>query len=476
MKIRIQYRLFLALVAASGLAVIGMLIIMQWSLERGFLRYVNTLEKARFERLAEGLTQVYAEEGSWAFLENDPARLLTIMAATLPEEMVDPNRREHQARRLPPPDHPPPRFDPFFEGRVFLLDGERRPVFGPKVVPTDVDFTALVSKDETIGYLGLLPKRRISDAHQSRFVKQQKLAFALVGGLVLVVSGLFSLPLAKRLVRPIRTLAAATRRLAGGEYTTRVPVATSDELGQLACDFNALALTLEHNEQARRQWVADISHELRTPLAILRGEIEALQDGVRPATPETIRSLHAEALRLSRLVDDLYQLSLSDIGGLTYRKEMVDPVALLAQVLETIRPDFDLKRIAVSSVIPEGGPIQVFADPERLRQLFGNLLDNTLKYTEAGGKLELTTEFSRARVLIHLQDSAPGAPEHALGKLFDRLYRVEGSRSRSTGGAGLGLAICKTIVEAHEGTITAQPSPLGGLWVTITLPVAGKLI
>jgi len=269
-------------------------------------------------------------------------------------------------------------------------------------------------------------------------------------------------------------MAAATHDIASGKYATRVPVSSSNELGQLARDFNAMALTLEKHEKERRQWVADISHELRTPVAVLRGEIEALLDGVRSITPETIRSLHAEALRLGRLVDDLYQLSLSDIGALTYRKENLDLGKTLRDSMESFRAEFGRKGIAISANLLRETGFTVFADRERLNQLFANLFENSLRYTDAGGKLVIDLFLSEGRVVLEFQDSAPGVPKHELHRLFERLYRVEGSRSRASGGAGLGLAICRNIVEAHEGTISAHPSSLGGLLIRVTLPVAGR--
>jgi two-component system sensor histidine kinase BaeS len=277
--------------------------------------------------------------------------------------------------------------------------------------------------------------------------------------------------LARRLVRPIRALASATHRLAAGQFDIRVPVGSSDELGHLARDFNSLAVTLEKNEQARRQWVADISHELRTPLAVLRGEIEALQDGIRQPTPDSVRSLHGEVLRLSRLVDDLYQLSLSDLGALTYRKENLDVAELLTEALTSYRPELAQKEIRLTLELPRRGTAKVFGDPERLHQLFANVLDNALKYTDAGGALAIRLDVGDGQARLDFQDSAPGVPESKLERLFDRLYRVETSRNRAAGGAGLGLAICRNIVEAHAGRITAQPSPLGGVWIRITLPL-----
>ncbi len=292
-------------------------------------------------------------------------------------------------------------------------------------------------------------------------------------GMVLVVV-IFSIPLAKRLVQPIKAMAAATHDLALGKYTVRVPISSTDELGQLARDFNEMALTLEKNEKARRQWVADISHELRTPLAVLRGEIEALLEGVRSTTPKAIRPLHAEVLRLHRLVEDLYQLALSDLGTLTYHKENLNLAEVLRDSIEPYRAEFTRKSIKLSADISQVLEFTVFADRERLHQLLANLLDNSLKYTESGGDFVICLACHNGKATIDFEDSAPRVQEEEMDRLFDRLYRVEGSRSRATGGAGLGLAICRNIVEAHDGTIAAYPSPLGGVLIKVTLPVTDR--
>jgi two-component system sensor histidine kinase BaeS len=322
-----------------------------------------------------------------------------------------------------------------------------------------------------VGYLGLLTRKNLSDIRRYQFVKEQKLALSLGAAVLVLLTAGLSLPMANRLIRPIRALATATRQLAAGQYATRVPITSADELGQLARDFNALALALEKNEQARRQWVADISHELRTPLTVLRGEVEALQDGIRQPTPDSIRSLHGEVMRLNRLVDDLYQLSMSDLGALTYRKEDLDLAELVTDALAFFRPEFAQKRISLTEDIPIPGTTVIFGDHERLRQLFTNLLDNALKYTDEGGKLVIRLTSGKEGAVVDIQDSAPGVPPSKLEHLFERLYRVETSRNRAAGGAGLGLAICRNIVEAHAGTIDAQPSPLGGVWIRVTLPL-----
>jgi two-component system sensor histidine kinase BaeS len=376
----------------------------------------------------------------------------------------------------PPPDrlpHPDPAGS--FVMRVFVLDAGKNLLAGSPEAAPGGKLRPLLHNGKVVGYLGLTALNRLSDTYQLHFLKQQKLDLGIFGVVVLLLAGGLSLPLANRLLRPIRALAAATDRLSAGDFATRVSVHSADETGQLARNFNALALTLEKNEQSRRQWVADISHELRTPLTILRGEIEALQDGISTPTPESINSLHAEVLHLARLVDDLYHLSLSDLGALDYRMEELDLAELLATALGSFRPEFSAKEISVSEDISRRVSAVVFGDRERLRQLFTNLFDNSLKYTDSGGKLAVRLTCERMSLAVDIEDSAPGVAEKDLGRLFDRLYRVETSRNRAGGGAGLGLTICRNIVEAHAGTVEAFTSPLGGVWIRIILPLTEAL-
>ena len=480
MKLGVAHKLFLVILTAAGLAVISSALIMQWSLNRGFLRFINAIEETGISRLVVNLEKSYGTEQSWDFLQRDPERWSQFVAAALPaapppppeESMPDGQQPKRFSNGKPGP--LPPHLAQHFDQRLFLLDANRKALVDHGAVPPDNAVTPVLYQGKTVGYLGLLPRTNILDTPQRRFLREQKSAFALVAGAVFLLSSILSFLLARRKVRSLNVLAHATHQLAAGSFATRVPVTSHDELGQLASDFNSLALALEKSELARRQWVADISHELRTPLTILRGEIEALQDGIRQPTHETINSLHDEVQRLGRLVDDLYQLSLSDVGALTYRKTELDLAELLAEIIALYRLEFLSKDILLEALLPENGSTVVFGDKERLHQLFSNLLDNALKYTDAGGKLTVTLQKTDSIVVIDFKDSAPNVPSSELERLFERLYRVESSRNRSTGGAGLGLAICRNIVEAHGGKITAKPSPLGGLWISTELPVSGS--
>lgn len=385
----------------------------------------------------------------------------------------------------------------FFSYRLMLLDAEGQPIQAqPDLLPGAPRFPLRLN-GERIGELALIPGPYLPESSELQFKESQTQALLLIALAMVLLSALFAFPLAHRLTRPVRAFQDTARRLASGDYAARTPSQGDDELGRLGRDLNALAQTLEANEQARRRWVADIAHELRTPLALLQAEIEAAQDGVRPLDARTLAALHADTLRLGRLVEDLHELSLTDLGALSYRKTDLDPLEVLASDLEAFRPRFAAADIGLHLEDQHltRHHLHLHGDGQRLSQLFRNLLRNSLQYTDAGGELRIGLSLASGRaeavaaaappspsptegrgpdwLIIDFQDSAPGVPEEALGHLFERLYRVDASRARHSGGAGLGLAIARNIATAHGGDIAAYPSPLDGLWIRLRLPLEG---
>jgi two-component system, OmpR family, sensor histidine kinase BaeS len=474
MKMGITYRLFFLILCATGLAILFLILIMWWSINRGFYQYLGTVDQKKLVQIVDDLGNKYEQQGNWDFLRHSPPPWDS--SGTMPfldpetdrPPLFAPDKNEHDYNNAPKN----PRFIGKPPGGPFvILNVDKKPIHGFYPPNEEVNLHPIIVHGNTVGYVGLLSPKHFLHPMQVQFLRQQKLALAMgAAGMVLIVI-IISFPLARRLVKPIQAMAAATHDIASGKYTSRISFSSTDELGQLARDFNAMALTLEKNEKERRQWVVDISHELRIPIAVLQGEIEALLEGIHDITPETIRSLHAETLRLKRLVEDLYQISLSDLGALTYRKENLDLVKVLRDSIESYRAEFSRKDIALKENISKDAKVIGFADRERLNQLFVNLLENSLRYTDAGGTLEIGAEVSGNFILIEFQDSMPGVSVQNMERLFERFYRVEESRNRSSGGAGLGLTISKKIVDAHEGTISAHSSPLGGLLIRISIPV-----
>ncbi|OGT78363.1 MAG: hypothetical protein A3I78_05685 [Gammaproteobacteria bacterium RIFCSPLOWO2_02_FULL_56_15] len=478
MRFSITYKLLLSFFVATVVAVGSMAVLTKWSFERGFLQYINTVEKEAQNILIDTLTEEYRLQGNWEFLRGNPQRWSELVFASfmttptvkgrMASEGMSTELRPRSSERG---DDNSRRSRFRYEPRQILLDQDRQLVVGfARNINT---FVQVPIKDggQTIGYLGIFPVTGLYDMHDLRFTREQGRAFSMIALLVVVILTLVSLPLSWHLVKPIQSITGATRVLASGKYNVRIAESYNDELGQLAMDFNTLAKTLEYNESARRQWIADISHELRTPLSILRGEIESIQDGIRQPTPDRINSLHHQVMNLGRLVNDLYELSLSDIGALSYHKTRANLVEILNESIMSMEQEFAEAGIRLEKEYEAENKIRIFADVERLRQLFTNLLTNALRYTDSEGVLKITVRSKAGRVSIDFMDSAPGVADTDLPRLFERLYRIDSSRNRQYGGAGLGLSICRNIVDAHDGVITANSSPLGGLWINIELPV-----
>lgn len=257
----------------------------------------------------------------------------------------------------------------------------------------------------TVGWVIASPVERLTRNTDINFDRQQRRTSWLIVALSTLLAALATFPLARGLLAPVKRLVEGTHKLAAGDFTTRVDTRSQDELGKLAQDFNQLASTLEKNQQMRRDFMADISHELRTPLAVLRGELEAIQDGVRQFTPESVASLQAEVGTLTKLVDDLHQLSMSDEGALAYQKAPVDVINVLEVASGAFRERFASRNLKIDLSLPDSAV--VFGDKDRLMQLFNNLLENSLRYTDSGGGLHISGRQDNGRFALTFADSAP---------------------------------------------------------------------
>lgn len=463
MRLGFTTKLFLALLA-TGLAVAALMgVAARYTFERGFRDYLAEQEQQRLAALSAVLVEVHQEHGDWQFLRDNPRQwrqLLRLAGRQAQLELEDVRPR---------PGGPPLGI----AGRVSLLDRDGKPVIGERRRDPDARLYPVADAGETIGWLAIAPYQRRPVGADARFQQQQLTAGLITVVLALLLSAGIAVLLAWRLLAPVRRLAGATHALAAGDYTIRVPVTSSDALGRLAGDFNRLAGTLERNEQLRRAFMADVSHELRTPLAVLRGELEAIEDGVRQLTPESLRSLQGEVGALSKLVDDLYELALADVGALTYQKTTLDLTELATFAIAGFEARLAERELCLQQVLP-AAPLPLLGDRARLTQLFNNLLENSLRYTDPGGTLRLEVRRQGGEAVIVLEDSAPGVAPELLPRLFERFYRPEAARSRAQGGAGLGLALCRNIVEAHGGRIDAEASSLGGLRMVVRLPLEDR--
>ncbi|MFU0933152.1 two-component system sensor histidine kinase BaeS [Kluyvera cryocrescens] len=464
----ISGKLFLAILATCIVLLISMHWAVRISFERGFIDYIKRGNEQRLQLLSDALAEQYAQHGNWRFLRNNDRFIFQILRSFEHDNNED----------KMPPGPPGPGMGPERGGmpphgwrtQFWVVDQNARVLVGPReAVPHDGIRRGIIVNGMEVGAVIASPVERLTRNTDINFDRQQRRTSWLIVGLATLLAALATFPLARGLIAPVRRLVEGTHKLAAGDFSTRVPVTSGDELGKLAQDFNQLASTLEKNQQMRRDLMADISHELRTPLAVLRGELEAIQDGVRKFTPESVTSLQAEVATLTKLVNDLHQLSMSDEGALAYQKSPVDIISLLEIAADAFRERLASRGLTLNLALAENAT--VFGDPDRLMQLFNNLLENSLRYTDSGGQVLIRTHLNPQHIVMEFADSGPGVTDEQLSKLCERFYRTEGSRNRASGGSGLGLAICANIVAAHGGRLEVGHSPFGGVSIKVELPL-----
>jgi signal transduction histidine kinase len=276
---------------------------------------------------------------------------------------------------------------------------------------------------------------------------------------------------ARGMTQPLRDMAQAAHRMETGDYSQRVTTQSRDEVGQLAVAFNRMSSELESLERLRRELIANVSHELKTPISALRAHLENLLDGVERPDPETLQIMLAQSERLGRLVDQLLDLSQLESGDVPLERGRVELAPLVAEVLseiEVARPD---RGVRLADAVPEDIP-PVFADRERVHQVLFNLLDNAVRFTPAGGRVTVSASRHDGSVDVAVADTGPGISAEDLSRVFERFYRVDRSRSRDDGGTGIGLAIARSVVEAHGGRIWVESEPGRGSTFTFELPAA----
>jgi signal transduction histidine kinase len=299
--------------------------------------------------------------------------------------------------------------------------------------------------------------------------------FFLWGGLLAIaISLLLTFILSRRILAPVKALTGAARRFGKGDFSHRVDFQDGGEMGELASSFNAMATDLERNERLRRNMVADIAHELRTPLSNLRGYLEAIRDGIVAPDEATIHSLSEEAASLARLVDDLQELSMADAGELKLVFQPDDISRLIKDTVIALQTEAAARKVILSADLPPALP-EVNIDSYRIKQVLYNLLDNAVVHTGPEGRVMVKAWEDGDWVYVSVADTGEGIPAEDLPFIFERFYRVDKSRTRATGGTGLGLTIAKRLVEAHGGTIDVRSRPGQGTIFTFSVPVLNDL-
>jgi len=414
------------------------------------------------DRLVENLANYYKQKGSWQGVNRALIRMsisrdnLPIEQPTIPEAntMVP-------LRNLPP---------------LLLTDANGMILFGNpgregsvrirnlEKLPIEVD-------GEIVGWLiaNRDPTPWQAQTPEGAFLGNINRAIQISALISVVIALILGAVLAQTLTRPLRELTEATQIIAQGELGYQVEVHSNDELGDLSSSFNKMSADLEKSTLARRQMTADVAHDLRTPLSVILGYTEALMDGKLDGSKDIYKVLHDEAGHLQRLIDDLQTLSMVDAGELPLLLQDVSPEDLLKRTAAAMREHANAADITII-VNSEDNLPKIHVDPERIAQVLGNLVNNAIRYTPQGGKIELIATSKNGSVFLRVRDNGVGITPEDLPYVFDRFYR--GSKSRQQNGeAGLGLAIAKSLVEAHNGQISVVSNLGEGTAFTIEIPI-----
>jgi len=413
-----------------------------------FTGYLDSQRAARTEQLVDALADSYDRSDGWDTPDLEKLAPLALMdGGTLRLEDTSGDRvweassaalgehyaTAHRAMMNSGPLGPERRLAISVDERVVGVAWVRIPE--PGVLPADVSFRSSVNRLLLFG--------------------------GIAAGLVALLLGVV---LARRATAPARALTGAARALASGDRAKRVEYEASDEFGEMAQTFNLMADTIEEEDRLRRAFASDVAHELRTPLAVLRSEIEALQDGVRASTPAALGSLHEETLRLTRLVGDLETLARADAAGFSLERASIDLATLARETVAEFEPFFGDRGIGIEERL-ESSPAE--ADPVRMRQVISNLLSNALKFAPDHSVLRVETATEGTWAVLRVHDAGPGIPSDELSRIFDRFFR--GTAARGSG-SGIGLTVVRELVRAHGGDVSASNEAGGGAVFTVRLP------
>jgi len=367
-----------------------------------------------------------------------------------------------------------------YERRIILTDSSglvvadsQGELLGQQYLPDDTKGMRFPPpwEGDSVGTLYISPES--SAVFPSPLSLSQAVNRFLIWGALLAAAVAFLITyfLSRRISSPVKALTLAARQLGQGDLSQRVQSREKGEVGELARAFNSMAESMERNEQLRRNMIADIAHELRTPISNLKGYLEAMHDGMIKPEPDAIRSLNEETNLLSRLVDDLQELSLAEAGELKLECHMEDIRKLLRQIIAIKQPQADAKGVSLSAILPKKMP-RVNIDSRRISQVLLNLIDNAITHTPRGGSITITARKLDNWVEIGVEDTGEGISAEHLPNIFERFYRVDKSRARATGGTGLGLAIARSLVEAHGGKIEALSKEGKGSRFSFTIPIS----
>ncbi|MGA9350802.1 MAG: ATP-binding protein [Anaerolineae bacterium] len=445
----VRWRLFLSFLLVIVVAVGAVAVFVSRTTSNEIERYEREAHNTRMDRVGELLAAYYTESGGWGGVEPVVAQIGQLYNQRL--VVVDQ------------------------QGLVVADSHGTMPVGEPGEFELQDGGIPIVAGQDHFGTLVVLPQEPppgdiLADEASVRALSSSVNRYLVWGGLLgVLVAAVATLLISRGISRPVESLARAAHGLRRGDFSQRVNVRSKDELGELAHAFNSMAEDLERTEQLRRNLVADVAHELRTPLSNILGHLEAIHDGLLLPDGATLDSIYEEVLLLGRLVEDLQELTLAEAGQLTLLRQSADVAKIVRLAVAAARPQAKAKGLALRTEL-HAHQATVEADPERIGEVLRNLLSNAITHTCERGRITVDLKDEGDELSIGVADTGAGIPPEDLPYVFERFYRVDRSRVRATGGAGLGLTIAKRLVEAHGGTIRVESELGKGSRFTFTLP------
>ncbi len=470
----LQLRLILGFAAVLALSMTAAAVCTGFAAHREVSRIQVEQDRVRASRIHAALAEYYDTNGGWKGAQKfvnrtgfQSEREIVVLDAD-GNVVADnrPLRRRHDDRG---------------HWSLFNADIPRGPLPPPEYfVPVESDGEAVASVAIAVGRRGhpeyIFPDSHLYELHDlepplTRFTESVTKTLVIAGLVAGVVGVLLVLLFSRRMLGSIGNLTTAARRLGGGDLTSRATVRGNDEVAELGHAFNNMADALEDSERQRRTMVSDVAHELRTPLANIQGHVEAMQDGLMQPNAENLNTVHQQTLHLNRLISDLRLLAETEASELRLSPEPTSVSEIVNDTAGSFRPRADAASVQLSVAVEDGLP-DLHLDRFRIQQALGNLMDNAIRHTPSGGGVTVSARRYEDGVRIEVADTGPGIPPDDLPHVFDRLYRVDLSRDRATGGSGLGLTIARRLVEAHGGTIWAESVPGEGSRFGFELPAA----
>ena len=478
LRLRIVHSLSFVLIGTVLLSVVVMGGLSAWQLHSGFERYLQQQDLKRLEDFAQFVSQQADAAGGLDAVAGNQQAVLRLMDGFAEHLGIRP--RENVLDRTPTQRPLGIAASPFqglalpdgFAERISVVRADDRYLFGLELIGGSQSMAArpIRFRGEVVAFARIFTFQNSgAEDLDMVFLNTQYASIASAALLLMVLATAIAWALAQRDVRALKRAQSAAQQIGSGKFVGQLESSRGDEIGDLLRMINGMANSLSADDSRRKRWIADISHELRTPSAVLRGEIDALIDHVRPLEPNAMVSLREEVVRLTHLIDDLHLVALSELSTFPCERRECDAVALLQNMVTSYQLRAKKLGIAIEFA-PQHGSVPVQWDARRIEQLLRNLLENSLRYTDAPGRIVLTLDASQSPIRITVADTAPGVSEAEAQQIFLPLHRTESARARNTEGSGLGLAICHIIVQAHGGTIQATPSELGGGHMQIDLP------